>query len=696
MHNTYGRRRVAGLRVALAIAACCLAIPLQAAAETYTATGLITLVDTSYTDGSHASDRLLTADEGGIFVLLPAASADQRMFEGLISGGRALVTSDEPPVLGKPWHISSLTITTSPPPPMPPSPPPRSRPPPGSKADSAGDDDDSIGGRTYTKRAATWISNWNPGVILDQDIPDPPRVVRDLPTLFILLDLCGKGGGPATTETGLANMLFYGLTPFADYVATCSYGKATFDASNSRILTVKLPCSGVSKVTKMAWDSSSCTKDNLFNWMYEVEYYIDNVLKPLDWNHRRYRHHVIITPRNMTQWAGPACDWSGMGSIGMAQSTWSYAWVSGDSWQQKQVYLHEMGHNYNLMHAATLENGGPDACSHCDWSSAMGYCCDTRCLSPPHAYQLGWAKALATVNDSQLTTGTTLAFELPSQIMSDANYLQVTTTWLGADDVAPSAVAAMGGTSYYYPPNATFLFSYRLDFEDFDELPGGFSGGVNVYLFTIGAQDELKDSVHLGLISPSSPSWADPSGSLVVRQLTGDANSVILTLCRPEAASEAGWEACNDFNDNDCDGLIDADDPDCAAFFTNRPPPPPPQTLTRSPPPPRPPPPPPRPRSPPPPLRSPPPPHSPDAPESPRTPTRRASPPPPPPRLATEAESPPPPGDLQNTGTKRKRPPPPPKAGGSSNGGKAPKKVKKKKNPPPPPPKAPRTRGGAW
>ena len=37
-------------------------------------------------------------------------------------------------------------------------------------------------------------------MILNQDIPDPPRVVRDLPTLFILLDLCGKGGGPAATE----------------------------------------------------------------------------------------------------------------------------------------------------------------------------------------------------------------------------------------------------------------------------------------------------------------------------------------------------------------------------------------------------------------------------------------------------------------------------------------------------------------
>jgi hypothetical protein len=41
----------------------------------------------------------------------------------------------------------------------------------------------------------------SPASFLPQQIPDPPRVVRDLPSLFVLLDLCGKGGGPATTES---------------------------------------------------------------------------------------------------------------------------------------------------------------------------------------------------------------------------------------------------------------------------------------------------------------------------------------------------------------------------------------------------------------------------------------------------------------------------------------------------------------
>ncbi len=76
------------------------------------------------------------------------------------------------------------------------------------------------------------------------------------------------------------------------------------------------------------------------------------------------------------------------------------------------------------MHASTLEAGSPETCSHCDWSSAMGYCCDTRCFSAPHNFQMGWSKPIAKINGERLSVGNTLAFELPSQIMTDANYLQ--------------------------------------------------------------------------------------------------------------------------------------------------------------------------------------------------------------------------------------------------------------------------------
>lgn len=70
------------------------------------------------------------------------------------------------------------------------------------------------------------------------------------------------------------------------------------------------------------------------------------------------------------------------------------------------------------------------------------------------------------------------------------------------------------------------------------------------------SQLELKDSIHLDLLSESSPSWTDPSGTLVVRQVTSSSSTAILTVCRPDGNTEATYDKCTDFWDNDCDGLI--------------------------------------------------------------------------------------------------------------------------------------------
>ena len=62
---------------------------------------------------------------------------------------------------------------------------------------------------------------------------------------------------------------------------------------------------------------------------------------------------------------------------------------------------------------------------------------------------------------------------------------QVTTDWLTAASVSAAGIDDMGGPAFYNPANATFYFSYRMDFADFDEVADGYAGGTNVYLFTV-------------------------------------------------------------------------------------------------------------------------------------------------------------------------------------------------------------------
>lgn len=72
----------------------------------------------------------------------------------------------------------------------------------------------------------------------------------------------------------------------------------------------------------------------------------------------------------------------------------------------------------------------------------------------------------------------------------------------------------------------------------------------------IGSQMDKKDSVHLALLTDAAPAWTDPSGSLVVRQVGAGGDTAIVTVCRPDAGGEKSEDACTDFWDNDCDGLI--------------------------------------------------------------------------------------------------------------------------------------------
>jgi hypothetical protein len=97
-------------------------------------------------------------------------------------------------------------------------------------------------------------------------------------------------------------------------------------------------------------------------------------------NHRRWRHHVLVLPRNMSAWMGSGCTWAGNAVVGFAASSWSYAWINGDLWDKQQLYLHEIGHNYKLGHSATFTSKAATThrvdqeaqqCSHCDWSSTM-------------------------------------------------------------------------------------------------------------------------------------------------------------------------------------------------------------------------------------------------------------------------------------------------------------------------------------
>lgn len=176
--------------------------------------------------------------------------------------------------------------------------------------------------------------------------------------VVFVLDMCGKGGGPVGSNLDVENLLFHNDLNLADYFDTCSNGRAMISPDNTLVLSVSMPCNGTN--SGVSWSVSSCTAFDYYGWQLWL----------MDWSASQgidvspYAHHVAILPREQASFMQPAseCSFTGIGVIGPVVSATSYgpgvfsfAWISGDFWDQPQSWMHEIGHNYFLRHADTMQ-----------------------------------------------------------------------------------------------------------------------------------------------------------------------------------------------------------------------------------------------------------------------------------------------------------------------------------------------------
>ena len=180
-------------------------------------------------------------------------------------------------------------------------------------------------------------------------------VASTISMVVYIVDMCGKGGGPAATARQVEDLLFHNDGNLASYFGTCSYGRAKLSPSTTRIISnVTMPCSGTT--SGVSWSVNSCTPLDYYGWQlwlqaWSAEQGID--VSP-------YVHRIIVLPKNLTSFMLPAsdCGFTGIGVVGpvvsaatYAPGVFSFAWISGDYWNQPQSWMHEIGHNYFLRHS---------------------------------------------------------------------------------------------------------------------------------------------------------------------------------------------------------------------------------------------------------------------------------------------------------------------------------------------------------
>lgn len=95
-----------------------------------------------------------------------------------------------------------------------------------------------------------------------------------------------------------------------------------------------------------------------------------------------YDHRVYVLP------SAANCNWAGLADVGCGASC--RAWIKFCEYQD--IYAHELGHNLNLLHAATdSDNDGLIDCEYCDVSDFMGYAgIGWRQTNGVHKFQKGW------------------------------------------------------------------------------------------------------------------------------------------------------------------------------------------------------------------------------------------------------------------------------------------------------------------
>lgn len=219
----------------------------------------------------------------------------------------------------------------------------------------------------------------------------------------------------------------------------------------------------------------------------------------------------------------------------------------------------------------------------------MGFCCSARCLNTPHAWQMGWI-SVQQLSGAQLAAGQPLGLRLASQAVNASSGARIRPTWVaGATPVFLGYRTRQRGDAQLGPGLADRVHLYT------SPIAGTLDAAPTVWLGALagerappsprpGACSELRSRPHARSASPRRPqplaqstprppavcaavgqTLRYPAGKLVVQRAANAADgAAVVSVCRVAGNETAA--SCRRGFDFDCNGLVGADDPGCAAL----------------------------------------------------------------------------------------------------------------------------------
>ncbi|GIL55710.1 hypothetical protein Vafri_11231, partial [Volvox africanus] len=334
-----------------------------------------------------------------------------------------------------------------------------------------------------------------------------------------------------------------------DFYNTCSYGQIS-PSTVDVVGPIEIPCTGNLSLnfafpSGNTFDTKSCDDDNLLKWQFYLDQLMLSSKKYAGITPTDYNHKIILLPRTFSARTRNCNGFAGSASVGPWIRAFSNVnkygtgliWWSGDVVNSIEFLFHEVGHTLGMAHADVL--GGCDLGDQCDNTCPMGATGGQgiRCLNAPHMWQLGWGKP-KTWLERDLRYGMVRKVTVAPQL-SDKD----------------TAAALQIGDNKYFISVRVNTQPYDLPFRSWENSPY-----VLLHSYKGSVAAPYARTILLSTTSLKGTNFDLGSGLVVKFDAWDPREGATVLVCRRFNRTET---LCGDGLDDDCDFLVDEEDPDC-------------------------------------------------------------------------------------------------------------------------------------
>ncbi|GIL58775.1 hypothetical protein Vafri_13772 [Volvox africanus] len=376
-----------------------------------------------------------------------------------------------------------------------------------------------------------------------------------------------------------------------NYFETCSYNQLTFNQEVNPIFDVDIPCVGSTAVGpynfRTGYGNGKNTDNELFALPALAKSFLRRNYPGILERWSSYRRQIFIFPFNFQQqWFKPYAT-AQFGCSAKASDCWS--WINPsmrESSLDVSRVFQALASNTGLKSsdAPGLPYGDPSDPLGDVWVNGIRE--NITCVNAPQSYKAGWSSPISRGHISAFTLppGVHRDFILPAMGLNKSNHLRI---------ITDNSTGFIDDSSL--KSQRALFVSYRVSSQEAGGYDSGLYQGWNnrvwIHEFDSRAngQPAGKPSVLLKVLanerrSPDVPGWGmlgnnfttvlPNGGGVTIFFKSRTSSSAKVSVCRSVTQNEGASKAtCSDGLDNDCDGRVDSEDPDCASFITRTPPP---------------------------------------------------------------------------------------------------------------------------